>query len=63
MDPDRDLTPLRERCSAEGWLLEIPTEVKGQWRYFSGTDRDRRAALQEASVSYTHLTLPTNTTV
>ena len=48
MDPDRDLTPLRERCSAEGWLLEIPTEVRGQWRYFSGTDRDRRAALQEA---------------
>ena len=48
MDPDRDLTPLQERCSALGWQLEIPTHVKGQWRYFSGTDRERRAALMEA---------------
>ncbi len=48
IDPDRDLNPLKERCSALGWQLEIPTDVKEQWRYFSGTDDERRAALLEA---------------
>ena len=31
-----------------GWQLEFPTDVKEQWRYFSGTDDERRAALLKA---------------
>ena len=46
MDPD-GISP-RRSAAAFGVALEIPTHVKGQWRYFSGTDRERRAALMEA---------------
>ena len=48
MDPESDLKPLQERCAAEGWTLEVPDSVKGQWRYFSAPDRDRVADLHQA---------------
>ena len=48
MDPEMDFSPLIERCAAEGWVLEIPDTVRRQWRYFSGTDQQRVAELNEA---------------
>lgn len=48
MDPATDLQPLRQRCEAQGWQLEVPASVLGQWRYFSARDRDRLADLQAA---------------
>ena len=48
MDPETDLVSLTERCEAQGWQLEIPDSVKGQWRYFSATDQDRVADLSAA---------------
>ena len=41
MDPEIDLQSLRERCDQEQWHLEIPAAITRQWRYFSGTDRER----------------------
>ena len=48
MDPDTDLQPLIERCDAQKWHLEIPATVTRQWRYFSGTDRERISDLAAA---------------
>jgi len=48
MDPETDFTPLQQRCAAEGWTLEVPDRVKGQWRYFSARDHDRVADLEQA---------------
>ena len=48
MDPDSDLNPLQERCSTLGWQLEIPTDVREQWCYFSFTNDERPAALLKA---------------
>ena len=48
MDPDTDFTPLMQRCAAQGWSLEIPESVRGQWQWFSATDAQRRASLEEA---------------
>ena len=48
MDPEMDFAPLIERCAAEGWVLEIPDNVRRQWRYFSGTDQQRVAELNAA---------------
>ena len=40
MDPAIDLQLLRDRCDQQQWHLEIAA-VTRQWRYFSGTDRQR----------------------
>ena len=48
LDPDNDLSALISSCEAEGWQLEVPASVKGQWRYFSGSDADRLADLRAA---------------
>lgn len=48
MDPDTDFAPLMQRCAAQGWSLEIPESVRGQWQWFSATDAQRRASLEEA---------------
>ena len=48
MDPDTDLQPLLERCDQQQWYLEIPAAVTRQWRYFSGTDRERVNNLESA---------------
>ena len=48
MDPDTDFTPLMQRCAAQGWSLEIPESVRGQWQWFSATDAQRRASLEAA---------------
>ena len=48
MDPDTDLQPLLERCDEQQWHLEIPPAVTRQWRYFSGTDRQRITDLSAA---------------
>jgi len=48
MDPDTDLQPLIDRCAEQQWHLEIPAAVTRQWRYFSGTDRERVRALAAA---------------
>ena len=48
MDPDTNLQPLLERCDEQQWHLEIPAAVTRQWRYFSGTDRERVRALAAA---------------
>ncbi len=48
LDPDNDLSALIRSCAAEGWQLEVPASVKGQWRYFSGSDAARLADLRAA---------------
>ena len=48
MDPDTDLQRLRERCDEQQWHLEVPKAVTRQWRYFSGTDRERVSDLTAA---------------
>ncbi|WP_186492559.1 S66 peptidase family protein [Synechococcus sp. BIOS-U3-1] len=48
MDPDTDFTPLLQRCAAQGWSLEIPESVRGQWQWFSATDAQRRESIEEA---------------
>ncbi|QNI55042.1 LD-carboxypeptidase family protein [Synechococcus sp. BIOS-E4-1] len=48
MDPETDFTPLLQRCAAQGWALEIPESVRGQWQWFSATDAQRRASIEEA---------------
>ena len=48
MDPETDFTPLLQRCAAQGWHLEIPESVRGQWQWFSATDDQRRASIEEA---------------
>ena len=48
MDPETDFTPLLQRCAAQGWHLEIPESVRGQWQWFSATDDQRRASIEVA---------------
>jgi muramoyltetrapeptide carboxypeptidase len=48
MDPDTDLKLLLERCDEQHWHLEVPATVTRQWRYFSGTDRERISDLTAA---------------
>lgn len=48
MDPETDLSLLKQRCAAEGWHLELPTSLFRQWRYFSGRDQERLADLEAA---------------
>ena len=48
MDPETDLQPLLDRCHEQRWRLEIPAGVTRQWRYFSGTDRQRVSDLTAA---------------
>ena len=48
LDPETDFSLLQQRCKAEGWTLEVPDRVKGQWRYFSARDHDRVADLAQA---------------
>ncbi len=48
MDPETDFTPLLQRCAAQGWHLEIPESVRGQWQWFSATDDQRRASVEDA---------------
>ena len=48
MDPNTDLQRLRERCDEQQWHLEVPKAVTRQWRYFSGTDRERVSDLTAA---------------
>ena len=42
------LEQLRWRCRQQGWVLLTPPELSGQWRWFSGTDQQRAAALRQA---------------
>ena len=42
------LEQLRRRCQQQGWVLLTPPELSGQWRWFSGTDQHRSAALRSA---------------
>ena len=48
MDPDTNLQPLLDRCAEQQWHLEVPEAVTRQWRYFSGTDRERVNDLRSA---------------
>ena len=48
IDPETDFTPLTQRCEAQGWILEIPESIRGQWQWFSATDEERRASIEEA---------------
>ncbi len=48
IDPDTDFNPLVQRCAAQGWVLEVPDQVRGQWQWFSGTDAQRRQVLEDA---------------
>ena len=48
IDPDTDFSPLSRRCEEQGWILEIPEDVKGQWQWFSATDDQRRASIEDA---------------
>ncbi len=45
---DPMLEQLRLRCQQQGWFLLTPPELTGQWRWFSGTDQQRAAALRQA---------------
>jgi len=47
-NPGEELLLLRQRCQAEGWLLEVPSATTGRWRWFSDTDAGRRRALDRA---------------
>ena len=46
--PADEIQRLRQRCQAEGWLLEVPRATTGRWRWFSGTDTGRRLELDRA---------------
>ena len=48
MDPETDFTPLLQRFAAQGWRLELPESIRGQWQWFSATDAQRRASIEEA---------------
>ena len=48
IDPDVDFNPLIQRCEAQGWVLELPDAVMGQWQWFSATDAQRRDAIASA---------------
>ena len=48
IDPSTDFNPLVERFAQQGWTLEIPETVRGQWQWFSGTDEQRRSDLEQA---------------
>ncbi len=48
MDPETDFTPLLQHFAAQGWRLELPESIRGQWQWFSATDAQRRASIEEA---------------
>ena len=48
IEPETTFDALIDRCAAEGWILEIPPSVTGQWRYFSGRDKERAVELTRA---------------
>ena len=49
LDPaDPMLEQLSQRCAAEGWELLRPPSLRQRWRWFSGSDRQRLGALQQA---------------
>ena len=48
IDPRTDFLPLVERCKAEGWQLELPASLHRKWKWFSGTDAERRVDLEAA---------------
>ena len=48
MDPDTDFNPLVQRCEAQGWILEVPDHVRGQWQWFSGPDAQRCQVIEQA---------------
>ena len=48
IDPETDFTPLVQRCADQGWILELPDDIKGQWQWFSARDVQRRMAIEEA---------------
>ena len=39
---------LVQRCEQQGWVLELPDAVRGQWQWFSATDAQRRDAIASA---------------
>ncbi len=47
-NPAEDAALLHKRCAAEGWHLEVPPAASRRWRWYSGTDLDRRAELERA---------------
>ena len=48
MDPDTDFNPLVQRCEAQGWILEVPDHVRGQWQWFSAPDAQRCQVIEQA---------------
>lgn len=48
IEPDVDFNPLVQRCEQQGWVLELPDAVRGQWQWFSATDAQRRDAIASA---------------
>ena len=48
IDPETDFSHLISRCETEGWTLEMPDAIKGQWQWFSGTDAQRRQTIETA---------------
>ncbi|MCT0251993.1 LD-carboxypeptidase [Synechococcus sp. CS-197] len=48
MDPDTDFNPLVQRCEAQGWILEVPEHVRGQWQWFSAPDAQRCQVIEQA---------------
>ena len=48
VDPETDFNPLVQRCEAEGWILEVPDHVRGQWQWFSGPDAQRCQVIEQA---------------
>ena len=48
IEPDTAFDGLIDRCTAEGWTLEVPSSVTEQWRYFSGSDQERVIELARA---------------
>jgi muramoyltetrapeptide carboxypeptidase len=47
-NPSPEAELLQRRCAQAGWTLEWPAASRGRWRWFSGTDAQRRAELERA---------------
>lgn len=47
-DAQAEAERLRGRFAAAGWLLVVPGQAMGRWRWFSASDTDRLAALAGA---------------
>lgn len=49
LDPsDPLLAQLKRRCTAQGWQLIQPPQLRQRWRWFAGTDQQRSQALRSA---------------